>query len=96
VFRFLNFRVELGDDFVDGKLPSLDINTWVRTIMYEFFQKTMASNLMVEANSALSKEVKMATLSEEEVMKYQPQAGSFQKAGDPGESMHQNKDQWTL
>ena len=33
--------------------------------MYEFFEKTMATNLMVEADSALSKEVKMATLSEE-------------------------------
>ena len=33
--------------------------------MYEFFEKVMASNLMVEADSALSKEVKLATLSEE-------------------------------
>ena len=68
VFPFLNFTVELGEDFLEGKLPSLDINIWVmegRTIMYEFFEKTMASNLMVEADSALSKEVKMATLSEE-------------------------------
>ena len=68
VFPFMNFTVELGEDFVDGKLPSLDISIWVvegRTIMYEFFEKTMASNLMVEADSALSKEVKMATLSEE-------------------------------
>ena len=68
VFPFMNFTVELGEDFVDGKLPSLDINIWVaegRIIMYEFFEKMMASNLMVEAKSALSKEVKMATLSEE-------------------------------
>ena len=33
--------------------------------MFEFFEKTMATNLMVEANSALSREVKMSTLSEE-------------------------------
>ena len=68
IFPFLNFTIELGEDFVDGKLPSLDISIWVvggRTILYEFFEKTMASNLMVEAGSALSKDVKLATLSEE-------------------------------
>ena len=34
-------------------------------ILYRFFEKPMASNLMVEAASALSKSVKLATLSEE-------------------------------
>ena len=34
-------------------------------ILYEHFEKTMASNLLVEAKSALSTEVKQATLSEE-------------------------------
>ena len=68
IFHFLNFTIELGEDFVDGKLPSLDINIWVvngRFIFYEYFEKTMASNLMVEAKSALSREVKLATLTEE-------------------------------
>ena len=68
IFNFLNFTIELGEDFVDGKLPSLDINIWVvngRLILFEHFEKTMASNLVVEAKSALSKEVKLATLSEE-------------------------------
>ena len=68
VFPFLNFTVELGEDFIDGKLPSLDVAIWVvdrNRIMYEFFEKTMATNLMVEATSALSKEVKLSTLSEE-------------------------------
>ena len=68
VFPFLNFTVELGEDFADGKLPSLDIAIWVvadRLIMYEHFEKTMATNLLVEAKSALSMEVKQATLSEE-------------------------------
>ena len=68
MFPFLNFTVELGEDFVDGKLPSLDIEIWVvadRMIMYEHFEKTMASNLLVEAKSALSMEVKQATISEE-------------------------------
>ena len=41
VFHFLNFTVELGEDFVDGKLPSLDICIWVvegRTVMHEYFK----------------------------------------------------------
>ena len=65
VLPFLNFTIELGEDFVDGKLPSLDINIWVEggQILYEFFEKTMSTNLMVEAGSALSREVQLATLS---------------------------------
>lgn len=68
IFPFLNFTTELGEDFMDGKLPSLDTNVWVVDgwlIMHEFFEKTMASNLMVEAGSALSKDVKLGTLAEE-------------------------------
>ena len=68
VFPFLKFTIELGEDFPDGKLPSLDTKVWILnawTILFEFFEKTMASNLMVEAGSALSQEVKLATLSEE-------------------------------
>ena len=34
-------------------------------VLFEFFEKTMATNLMVEADSALSREVKLSTLSEE-------------------------------
>jgi hypothetical protein len=33
--------------------------------MFEFFEKTMATNLMVEARSVLSREVKLSTLSGE-------------------------------
>ena len=68
IFPFLSFTIELGEDFPDGKLPSLDTKVWVMDgwrILYEFFEKTMATNLMVEAGSALSKEVKLATLAEE-------------------------------
>ena len=67
VFDFMNFTTEIGEDFPEGKLPSLDINIWVENgrILYEFFEKPMATNLMVEAGSALSREVKMSTLAEE-------------------------------
>ena len=57
VFDFMNFTTEIGEDFPDGKVPSLDINIWVEEgrILYEFFEKLMATNLMVEADSALSR-----------------------------------------
>ena len=57
VFPFSRFTIELGEDVPDGELPSLDTKIWVLnawTILFEFFEKTMASNLMVEAGSALS------------------------------------------
>ena len=50
IFPFLNFTIELGEDFVDGKLPSLDTKIWVQDgwkILFEFFEKTMASNWSV-------------------------------------------------
>ena len=68
IFPFLSFTIELGEDFLDGKLPSLDCMIWVKDgwrILFQFFEKPMASNLMVEAGSALSMEVKSATLAEE-------------------------------
>ena len=66
VFPLLRFTIELGEDVQDGKLPSLDTKIWILnawTILFEFFEKTMSSNLMVEAGSALSQDVKMETLS---------------------------------
>ena len=51
----------IGSRALDAKIWVLD--TW--TVLFEFFEKTMASNLMGEAGSALSHEVKMTTLSEE-------------------------------
>ena len=68
VMPFLKFTTEVGEDFSDGKLPSLDTKIWVaemRRIMYEFFNKPMATNLVVQANSALSTEVKCSSLEEE-------------------------------
>ena len=67
IFPFLNFTIELGEDFSDGKLPSLDTKIWVMDgwrVLFEFFEKTMATNLMVEAESALSREIKLSTLYE--------------------------------
>ena len=67
VMSFLHFTQEIGEDFLDRKLPSLDTKVWVEglAILFEFFEKTMSSNLVVHAKSALSEEVKLSSLAEE-------------------------------
>ena len=67
VMNFLNFTKEIGEDFADKKLPSLDTTVWVELnrILFKFFSKPMASNLVVQAKSALSEDVKLSTLAEE-------------------------------
>ena len=67
VMSFLKFTQEIGEDFQDGKLPSLDIQIWVDgfVILFEFFSKTMSSNLVVHAQGALSEDTKLSTLAEE-------------------------------
>ena len=41
MMSFLNFTVEVGDDFQDGKLPTLDLKIWIQdgVIKYEFYEK---------------------------------------------------------
>ena len=67
VMPFLKFTHEVGEDFRDGKLPSLDTAIWVELnrIMFEFFSKPMANSLVVQAKSALSEETKLSSLAEE-------------------------------
>ena len=38
MMSFLNFTLEVGDDFQDGKLPTLDLRIWIQdgVIEYEF------------------------------------------------------------
>ena len=67
ILNFLNFTQEIGEDFQDNSLPSLDITVWVEMnrILFKFFSKPMATNLVVQAKTALSEEVKLSTLAEE-------------------------------
>ena len=54
----LRFTQEIGGDFPDGRLPSLDTRIWVKNmiILFEFFEKTMSTNMVVHAKSALSED----------------------------------------
>ena len=70
IMDFLEFILELHEDFVDQKLPTLDTKFFIvggNMIHYEFFQKPMSSNLVLQADSALSDSVKVASLKEEVV-----------------------------
>ena len=65
--NFLRFTQEIGEDFPDLKLPSLDTTIWVERnrILFKFLSKPMATTLVLKAKSALSEEVKLSTLAEE-------------------------------
>ena len=54
MMTFLNFTVEVGDDFLDRKLPTLDVKIWVKddVIEYEFFEKPMSANTVLHAKTA--------------------------------------------
>ena len=69
IMDFLEFTLELHEDFADQKLPTLDTKFFIvdRLILYEFFQKPMSRNMVLQADSALSDSVKVATLKEEVV-----------------------------
>ena len=70
VMGFLVFTLEIHEDFEDNKLPTLDTKIYVENgniILYEFYQKPMASNLVLQANTALSETVKISSLKEEVV-----------------------------
>ena len=43
MMSFLNFTVEVGDDFEDGKLPTLDLKVWIQdgVIEYEFYEEVV-------------------------------------------------------
>jgi hypothetical protein len=59
---------------MDGRLPTLDFKLWVshdNIIMYTFFEKPTSSNQMIQKESALPENMKMATLNSETVRRMQ-------------------------
>ena len=70
VMDFLVFTLEIHEDFEDQKLPTLDVAIYMeagKIIHFQFFQKTMSSNLVLQASTALSETVKVTSLKEEVV-----------------------------
>ena len=71
ILTFLNLTMEIGDDFNDQKLPTLDLKIWIQPggwkVIFEHYEKPMKSNLVVQRRSALSENVKVASLTQEVV-----------------------------
>ena len=47
VYDFLGFTIEIGEDFSDQKLPTLDVKIWIRNgmIEYEFMRSQWGQTL---------------------------------------------------
>ena len=60
---------KIGEDFIDLKLPTLDVKIWVACgiIEYDFFDKPMATNTVLHAKTAQSESTKFASLAQEVV-----------------------------
>ena len=56
---FLRFTLEIGEDFEDKKLPTLDVKIWVagNMIHFDFFEKPMSTNTVLHAKEAQSQRV---------------------------------------
>ena len=69
LLKFLKFTMEIPEQFEDGKLPTLDTKIWIqnRRVWYMFFEKPMSANVVIQAESALSEQVKLASLTQEVV-----------------------------
>jgi hypothetical protein len=65
---FLNLTMESVKDF-EGVLPTLDLIIWVRAednkTMYSFYQKPMASNMVIQKVSTMPENMRMSTLNQE-------------------------------
>ena len=55
IMPFLRFTLEIGEEFSDQKLPTLDVKFWVeggKLILHDFFEKPMSTNLVLHAKTA--------------------------------------------
>ena len=67
---FLNFEMESQLDFESGSLPTLDTDLYTTgdgKIRYRYYEKPMATNVVLQRQSAMSDSMKRATLVEEVV-----------------------------
>ena len=69
LYSNLHFTMETGEDFENGRLPTLDTQLWIEDgrIMYKYYEKPMAAKTVIHKQSALAENSKMASLSQEMV-----------------------------
>ena len=66
--------MEIHKGFEDRKLPTLDNMEGGRIIHFKHYIKPMPTNIVLQANSALSVTVKAASLKEEVVRRFKHEA----------------------
>ena len=66
IFDNLKFEMEHEEMFPEKKLPTLDFKMWMEDnkIMYSFYQKEVANKAVINKLSALSENVKVASLTQ--------------------------------
>merc|ERR1740123_672475 len=66
IFDNLKFEMEHEEMFPENKLPTLDFKMWMEDnrIMYSFYQKEVANKAVINKISALSENVKVASLTQ--------------------------------
>ena len=68
IHNFLKMTMETGDEFEDGKLPTLDINLWVGEdglVLHTFYEKPMSNNQVLHKYTAMPENTKIAALTQE-------------------------------
>ena len=70
VISCLRFTTEVGSDFEDNCLPTLDLNLWVgmdNKIVYKFYEKPTVANVTVQFRSAMEENSKVKVNSNDQV-----------------------------
>ena len=67
IMKGMKFTMEIGEDFEDNTLPTLDTRLWIEEeqIRYSFYEKPMSNRQVVHNNSAMGENSKIASLSQE-------------------------------
>ena len=66
----MKFTIDMEENHQDGKIPMLDVCCWregKNQFRHSFYEKIVASNLVVMAKSAISQGSKISSLSQEVV-----------------------------
>jgi hypothetical protein len=74
VMSFLKMTMENALDFKSRRLPTLDTELWVglgNKVLYSYFEKPMASNQVLQKDTAMPEDQKMSSLNTEVVRRMQ-------------------------
>ena len=67
IMKGMRFTMEIGEDFKDNSLPTLDTRLWMEEgrIRYSYYEKPMCNKQVVHNNSAMGENSKIASLGQE-------------------------------